>query len=480
MNKNAHKLQAFAKEGRISKTISFILAVAVMVSVVAIPVSATAVEPDDFATALTEFLYSYGSNPKNTYLGYNLEWTDNNSGRDLLTHINTNEIDVSYTYDNNDNRISKCINSNCITYQYNSEGLLIEENRNGAIIQYCYEFLLDSFGVPNAVLTSFVYEGTTYYFSVDDDGTVVAILNDNGTEIVRYIYEYGVVKQVLSLSNVGDWVDATNDELNIGKINRIRYLGYYFDEETKWYYCGRYYDSTNNRFIDGQTENDTFDYCNFPRVLRTVPSDLHQQIYSLAYQCYNDPNFGAPIAAGSGWYTALSNVEILARLIYGEQTKYTNEQRAVAWVVVNRVYSSDPFFPDTLRGVMTQSSQFSTISGSGSNQARQPATSSDGWTNAISVASIVVVCLEYYANGNSYLDETLPRPNGISNQVAMLGMTGSYGFLTRATNGQNCILIDGRPVTQVTVVDCATNCTSISGFTSFNDYTRRNVFYNIA
>ena len=69
MKKNAHKLQAFAKEGRISKTISFILAVAVMVSVVVIPVSATAVEPDDFATALTEFLYSYGSNPKNTYLG---------------------------------------------------------------------------------------------------------------------------------------------------------------------------------------------------------------------------------------------------------------------------------------------------------------------------------------------------------------------------------------------------------------------------
>lgn len=52
-------------------------------------------------------------------------------------------------------------------------------------------------------------------------------------------------------------------------------------------------------------------------------------------------------------------VEALARLIYGEaRSCCVEEQAAVVWCVLNRMDSEDPYFPDTVMGVITQPSQF--------------------------------------------------------------------------------------------------------------------------
>ena len=54
-----------------------------------------------------------------------------------------------------------------------------------------------------------------------------------------------------------------------------------------------------------------------------------------------------------------AEVEALARLLYGEARSCTVEgQAAVIWCVLNRVDSGDPYFADTVMGVVTQPSQF--------------------------------------------------------------------------------------------------------------------------
>ena len=54
-----------------------------------------------------------------------------------------------------------------------------------------------------------------------------------------------------------------------------------------------------------------------------------------------------------------AEVEALARLIYGEaRSCCVEEQAAVVWCVLNRMDSEDPYFPDTVMGVVTQPSQF--------------------------------------------------------------------------------------------------------------------------
>ena len=54
-----------------------------------------------------------------------------------------------------------------------------------------------------------------------------------------------------------------------------------------------------------------------------------------------------------------ADVEMLAKLVWGEARGCsTTEQAAVIWTVLNRVDSEDPYYPDTIAGVVTQPWQF--------------------------------------------------------------------------------------------------------------------------
>ncbi len=86
--------------------------------------------------------------------------------------------------------------------------------------------------------------GTTqeyYYYIFNAQGDVIGILNANGTKVVEYTYSaWGEV-----LSITGTLVST------IGQTNPIRYRGYYYDNETGFYYLQlRYYDPTTQRFIN--------------------------------------------------------------------------------------------------------------------------------------------------------------------------------------------------------------------------------------
>jgi hypothetical protein len=55
-----------------------------------------------------------------------------------------------------------------------------------------------------------------------------------------------------------------------------------------------------------------------------------------------------------------SDVEMIAKTIYGEARgeKSVMRRAAVAWVILNRVDSDDPYYPDTVREVIEQPHQF--------------------------------------------------------------------------------------------------------------------------
>ena len=75
-------------------------------------------------------------------------------------------------------------------------------------------------------------------------GDVEEIVDKNGNSVVKYAYnEWGKL-----LSVTGSMAAA------VGRINPIRYRGYYYDSETGYYYLqSRYYDPEIGRFINADT-----------------------------------------------------------------------------------------------------------------------------------------------------------------------------------------------------------------------------------
>lgn len=75
-------------------------------------------------------------------------------------------------------------------------------------------------------------------------GDVISITDSNGNKVVTYIYDaWGKVINITGrLANT------------LGKDNPIRYRGYYYDEETGFYYLqSRYYDPETCRFLNADT-----------------------------------------------------------------------------------------------------------------------------------------------------------------------------------------------------------------------------------
>lgn len=348
---------------------------------------------------------------------------------------------------------------------------LIKENRDGYQIEYQYE-IIDSYSGPFSELTGFTINDQKYYFETDENGTVTKILDSNKNEFIRYEYDQGVVKKVYEKNDQGEWIDVTNNEQSIGNLNCIRYYGYYYDKETGWYYCGRYFDPVQDCFIDGKHIEIVF--------TRATPNYVSQATLNLLDSCKNNKNFGKPISYKSGWYNSLSDVEILTRLIYGENGygNRSNERTAIAWVVANRVFSNK--YPNNLKEVCIANRQFTTISGNANESlhARQPDTTTDAWNEALVNACITKVCIDY--NSQAYLSDLMPKPDGITNQIGFVGLA-YYKTVGKQGNGCLQISFNGKytNMSDVTVVDVAKNIVSMQVINNISSPNTRNIFYNV-
>ena len=135
---------------------------------------------------------------------------------------------MTYTYDAFGLRRSKTAGGTETSYVY-ERGKLIREIRGSEKIDYLY-------GEDGIIGIKIGNE--KYLYRKNVFGDVTEIYNEEGTLVGKYNY------------NAFGECEIETDEGGIAEKNAIRYRGYYYDEETGFYYLKtRYYDPEIGRFI---------------------------------------------------------------------------------------------------------------------------------------------------------------------------------------------------------------------------------------
>ena len=185
-------------------------------------------------------------NPVTYYNGkdYTFTWT---KGRQLAS-ATVDGKQVSYTYDMSGVRSGKQVyttsNQRTTTYTYTTlSGKVMRQTwgDNNAL-----EFVYDDGNQPFAMIYKHGQTTELYYYVLNAQGDVIALLNANGALVASY--NYGAWGNYSVHDKDGKKNTSTSF---IGHINPLRYRGYYYDRETRLYYLqSRYYDFANCRFIN--------------------------------------------------------------------------------------------------------------------------------------------------------------------------------------------------------------------------------------
>ena len=170
--------------------------------------------------------------------------------------------DISFTYDAGGVRQSKTANG--VTTSYFTEGNRIhkEERSDGKTLIYAYD---------ESGIATITYNGTLYYVQKNFQGDIVALVDQSGNVVAKYVYDAWGVCKVYDANGT----ENTSNSF-IGNINPFRYRGYYYDAETGLYYLQtRYYEPQAGRFLSP----DSVDY---------IAPDLIGGLNLYAY-CNNNP-----------------------------------------------------------------------------------------------------------------------------------------------------------------------------------------------
>ena len=185
------------------------------------------------------------------YRGRSLTWTQ---GR-RLAGVSSEGLAAYYTYDESGTRTGKTVNG-VISTQYYINGSQILAQKRGEDILY---FLYDETGAA----VGFKYNNNLYLYRKNLQGDILAVLNGQ-TGAVEASYTYDAWGRVISSTGA------------LAEINPFRYRGYYYDDETGFYYVSsRYYDPEIGRWI------------NADNVIAGVGGDLKG--YNLFAYCFNNP-----------------------------------------------------------------------------------------------------------------------------------------------------------------------------------------------
>ena len=245
-------------------------------------------------------------NPVTYYNGkdYSFTWT---KGRQL-TSATVDGEQVSYTYDMSGVRSNKQVGDTTYTYTTLSGKVMRQTwGDNNAL-----EFVYDDGNQPFAVIYKHGQTTELYYYVLNAQGDVSAILDSSGKLAASYDYDAWGNCTVYDSS-----AKVLTDPTSIANLNPLRYRGYYYDAETGFYYLqSRYYDFANCRFINADTFATTdangflsanmFAYCENNPVMRT---DESGEFFNTVIGAVIGATFGAVSAAIAGtsiWGGALS------------------------------------------------------------------------------------------------------------------------------------------------------------------------------
>lgn len=210
---------------------------------------------------------------------------------------------TTFAYDGLGRRIRK----NGLQFLYDSENNLIYQSKG-------LEFIYDTTGVAGLK-----YNDSVYFYRKDAQGNIIAILDSNGTVVVKYNYDAWGRHNITD----GDG-EPIMDAEHIGYLNPFRYRSYYYDVETRLYYLQtRYYDPEVGRFIS----QDDVDYAE-PEVINGI---------NLYAYCGNNPVMNVD-PTGTSFLLFIFGV-LLAGAIIGGAVAGTEAAKngATGWEVVGQV-----------------------------------------------------------------------------------------------------------------------------------------------
>ena len=231
-----------------------------------------------FAKFVKPELTYYANGNVLTYGDKSFTW---NSGRNLATITDSSNNDsISYTYNRYGYRTSKTVNGVATNYIVDENGTVVAQKTGNDTLYFEY----DNYGSP----LGFVYNGVQYLYITNIRNDVIAITDTTGTVVAGYTY--------------GDWgectVDSTSTNLALANLNPLRYRGYYYDNETGYYYLqSRYYDPSICRFIN----SDLPEYAQ-------VQKDYYAGTNLFAYCCNEPVNNSDPTGFISRMNAAISIV----------------------------------------------------------------------------------------------------------------------------------------------------------------------------
>lgn len=245
----------------------------------------------DWKDLLTAFdgqsiTYDGSGNPLSYYNGkrHTMTWRN---GRELNS-VTVGGKTYSYEYDVNGLRTRKTNADGTYSDYYWMESMLLAEvqyGANGAFIR-TLKFLYDEnntvvgISVKNAGEARF----TSYYYVKNLQGDVVAVYRSDYTEAKGYYptlvasYQYDAWGKVISVKgSAGTELSLSAYPNHIAHVNPIRYRGYYYDNETGFYYLqSRYYDPVICRFINADNT-------------ANLGADGSMLSYNLFAYCFNNP-----------------------------------------------------------------------------------------------------------------------------------------------------------------------------------------------
>ena len=168
-------------------------------------------------------MYDTLGKPTEYYNGMSFTWA---AGK--LATVQNGENSASYRYDYQGLREEKTVNGVTTKYLYEGRDLITECSEDPLYFTYDGSFNL----------VGFEWNGTAYYYQYDIFGDVVGIVNVAGETLCTYSYDlWGAITGI------------TGDQA-LAERNPIRYRGYYYDNETGFYYLEtRYYDPQTKRFL---------------------------------------------------------------------------------------------------------------------------------------------------------------------------------------------------------------------------------------
>ena len=249
----------------------------------------------DILTALNGSTISYDGalNPLSYVINGSectLTWTQ---GRRLASISGEEEgTDYTYTYNSDGIRTSKTVNGVEHIYHLSGTQILSEEwTENG--VQHLIVYSYDASGYPISMTyrtsTDAATAAEVYFLATNLQGDVTYIYDIDGNRVVTYNYDaWG---NILSITGT----KATT----IGRYNPFRYRGYYYDNETGFYYLNsRYYDPSSGRFLtaDGQLNDGLLGY-------------------NLFAYCENNPVMGYDPIGEWNWGGVIAGLGIIAATI---------------------------------------------------------------------------------------------------------------------------------------------------------------------